>query len=67
MSNQKHESDAIYDIDPEYPLVAGEWEVLVKDEVTDNVAVMSFEIMQMIRLKELHTGGLKILKAWRVR
>lgn len=63
-----YDSDDLCNVDPEYPLVPGDWRIFFLDKVKKEVEEMYVVITKLTRIKELtslHDG--RIIQAKRVK
>lgn len=63
----EYETDALMGIEPNYPLVPGEWDIGYKDIDTDTFRIMRYVINQPTPIKDLIREGMKIASAKRMR
>lgn len=55
------------DIDPDYPIVVGEWDVKYLYNETKNTCILNYKIVNETKIKQLIIPYMTIIKAYRIR
>jgi len=60
-------TDRLTNIDPDYPLVPGDWNITFKDIKNNTMCIMRYAIQKTIPIKNLIIDGMQITSAQRMR